>query len=457
SCAAPAEHSWPTAHPACLGSSGSTPTAGAANICGAMDLLADLDARGLVQDTTDRDALAQRLEQGPITLYYGCDPTADSLHVGNLIGLLVLRRFQDAGHRPVALAGGATGMVGDPSGRSDERNLLDEQTLAANVAAISAQMAAVIDFGEGGALLVDNRDWTARLGLLEFLRDVGKHATVNQMVAREAVRARMDSDQGISFTEFAYSLLQANDFRWLHDHLDCELQVGGSDQWGNILAGVDLIRRTRGSSVHGLSWPLLTAPDGTKLGKTTGARVWLDPAKTSPYRFFQHWMGVDDRQVGEFLAKFTLMPLEAVREAAAAHDEAPERREGQRRLAREVTALVHGAAAAAAAEAASAVLFGSPLDGVDADTLDVLASEVPTSEVDRARLDAGVDLVELLAEAGVAASRSEARRLLDQGGVSVNNVRVGAGATVGADDLLHGRFVLLRRGKDRHHLVVSPG
>ncbi len=233
-------------------------------------LLDDLEARGLVHDTTDRQALADRLSTGPLTLYYGCDPTADSLHVGNLIGLLVLRRFQDAGHRPVALAGGATGMVGDPSGRSDERNLLDEATLSANVAAIKAQMARIVDFDDGRAVLVDNREWTVGVSLLDFLRDVGKHVTVNQMLARESVKARLASEHGISYTEFSYMLLQAHDYLHLHRDLGVELQIGGSDQWGNILSGIDLIRRVDGAAVHGLSWPLLTAPDGTKLGKTTG-------------------------------------------------------------------------------------------------------------------------------------------------------------------------------------------
>ncbi len=257
------------------------------------DLLDDLDQRGLVHDTTDRDALAARLAQGPITLYYGCDPTAPSLHHGNLIGLIMLRRFQDAGHRPIALAGGATGMVGDPGGRSEERNLLDVETLAANVAAIKEQISRILGPAERWTL-VDNLSWTAGIRLLDFLRDVGKHVTVNQMMARESVKARMTSEHGISFTEFTYMLLQANDYAHLHEHEGCELQIGGSDQWGNILSGVDLIRRQKGIAVHALCWPLLTADDGSKIGKTTGARVWLDPDLTSPYAFFQHWINIDD-------------------------------------------------------------------------------------------------------------------------------------------------------------------
>jgi tyrosyl-tRNA synthetase len=416
-----------------------------------MDLLDDLEARGLLHDSTDRAALAARLADGPITLYYGCDPTADSLHIGNLIGLLVLRRFAEAGHRPIALAGGATGMVGDPSGRSEERNLLDEATLRGNVEAITGQIVRVL----GREIqVVDNYDWTKDLSVLDFLRDVGKHATVNQMVARESVKARMQGEHGISFTEFSYMLLQANDYRWLHQHEGCELQIGGSDQWGNILSGVDLIRRATGEAAHALCWPLLTAPDGTKLGKTTGARIWLDPERTSPYVLFQHWMATDDRQVGEFLAKFTLLPLDEVAAVVAEHEAAPHRRIGQRRLALEATALVHGPEAAAAAVAAAEVLFGGSLDDVTAATFEVVAAEVPNATIDRSRLEADGDVATLLAEIGATASRSEAQRLLKQGGIRVNGTQVAPGASVGADDLRHGRYLLLRRGKADYWLVT---
>ncbi len=421
-----------------------------------MNVLDDLDARGLIQDTTDRGALAARLAQGPTAAYYGCDPSADSLHVGNLIGLLVLRRLQDAGHRPIALAGGATGMVGDPGGRSSERALLDDDTLAANVAAIKEQMARLVDFdaGPNGAILVDNRDWTGELRLLTFLRDVGKHVTVNKMLARESVRARLASEQGISFTEFSYMLLQANDYLWLFDHLGCELQIGGSDQWGNIVSGVDLVRRVRGSTVHALSWPLLTAPDGSKLGKTTGASIWLSPRRTSPYRFFQHWMQVDDRQLATFLAQFTLLPMPEVAAAVAAHLEAPGRREGQRLLAREATTLVHGAEAARTAARASALLFGSPVEGIDAATMATLAGEIPTTEVAAADLGDGLDLVDLLVRAGAAGSKGDARRLVAQGAISLNGRVASAGATVTAADVQHGRHLLVRRGKAYHLVVV---
>jgi tyrosyl-tRNA synthetase len=426
-------------------------------VTAAESLLDDLEARGLVHDTTDRDVLAARLAEGPLSLYYGCDPTADSLHVGNLIGLLVLRRFQDAGHRPVALAGGATGMIGDPSGRSEERNLLDDETLDANVAAIKAQMARIVDFDDGRAVLVDNRDWTAGVTLLDFLRDVGKHVTVNQMLARESVKARLASEQGISYTEFSYMLLQAHDYLHLRRTLDVELQIGGSDQWGNIVSGIDLVRRVEGETVHGLSWPLLTAADGTKLGKTTGARIWLDPARTSPYQFFQHWMQTDDRQVGEFLGKFTLLPWDEVEAVTAEHLAHPERRVGQRRLAVEATTLVHGAAAAAAAEHAAGVLFGGSPVEAPADVLEVVAGEVPTAPLpSESELDAGADLVELLVATGLASSKGDGRRSIAQGAVSVNARKASPDDVVTAADVLHGRYVLLRKGK-RHYALLRGG
>ena len=419
------------------------------------DLLDDLDRRGLVHDTTDRAALAARLAEGPITLYYGCDPTAPSLHVGNLIGLVLLRRFQDAGHRPIALAGGATGMVGDPSGRSDERNLLDEAELSANVAAIKAQMARIVDLDAGGATLVDNRDWTTDLTLLEFLRDVGKHATVNQMLARESVRARLASEQGISFTEFSYMLLQAHDYLWLHDHEGCELQIGGSDQWGNILSGVDLVRRVRGRTVHALCWPLLLAADGSKLGKTTGARVWLDPERTTPYAFFQHWMQTDDADLPRMLAQLTLLPMDEVDALVAAHGEDPARRTGQRALAEAVTTLVHGADQAAAAAEAAGILFGGDPRTASPAALEAVAAEVPGTALEADEdLGAGVDLVPLLVRTGLAGSLGEARRQLDQRGIAVNGDKVAPERRLGSGDLLHGRWILLRRGK-RDWAVVT--
>jgi tyrosyl-tRNA synthetase len=410
-------------------------------------LLDDLDRRGLLHDTTDRTALAARLGEGPITLYYGCDPTAPSLHHGNLLGLVMLRRFQDAGHRPIALAGGATGMIGDPGGRSEERNLLDRATLAHNVEAIKAQIARILG-PEGPWELVDNMTWTQDLLLLDFLRDVGKHVTVNQMVARESVRTRMDGEHGISYTEFSYMLLQANDYAWLHQSRGCELQIGGSDQWGNILQGVDLIRRRHEGVAHGLCWPLLTGADGAKLGKSTGARLWLDPELTSPYAFFQHWMNTDDADLARMLAQFTLMPMPEVDALVAAHDEAPERRTGQRALALAVTGLVHGADAATAAEQASGVLFGDDPRQASAAALEAVAAEVTATRLEAGEaLSDGVDLVPVLVRAGLAGSQSDARRQLSQRAVAVNGEKVEADRRLVPSDLLHGRWVLLRKGK----------
>lgn len=419
-------------------------------------LLDDLQARGLVQDCTDPDGLAARLAEGPISLYYGCDPTADSLHVGNLLGLLVLRRFQEAGHRPVALAGGATGMVGDPSGRSEERNLLDAATLEANVAAITAQISRIVDpDGAGGVALVDNRDWTGEVRLLDFLRDVGKHVTVNVMLGRESVKARLASEHGISYTEFSYMLLQAHDFLRLEEEHGVQLQIGGSDQWGNMLGGVDLIRRVHGRPAWVLAWPLLTAPDGTKLGKTTGARIWLDADKTSPYQFFQHWMQTDDRQVRQFLLQFTLLPVAEVEAIVADHEAEPGRRRAQRRLAEEATTLVHGASEAETAARVSELLFGADPTGATEAQLAAVAREVPTHELAGAALGEGLDLAEVLAADGfLCQSKGEARRALEQGGVYVNGARAEPGSRLAATDLLHGRFALLRRGKRSYGIVV---
>ena len=414
------------------------------------DLIAELEARGLLHDSTDRDALREAVADGPVTLYYGCDPTADSLHVGNLIGLIMLRRFQDAGHRPIALAGGATGMVGDPSGRSDERNLLDDATLNHNVAAIKEQLSRIVHIGDGRGELVDNRDWTQPITVLEFLRDVGKHVTVNQMLARESIKLRVNSEHGISFTEFSYMLLQANDYLWLHDHLDCTIQVGGSDQWGNIVAGVDLIRRKRGAHVHAFSWPLLTASDGSKLGKTTGARVWLDADKTSPYQFRQHWMQTPDELVESQLLTFSLQPVEQIRAVVAEHAEAPHLRFGQRALADEMTALVHGAPAAVAAAEAAELLFSGDPSTASEEAFTTLAAEIPTSTMPVGDLD---DPVGVFVAAGLANSNGDARRSFAQRSFYANGEQLDENALLSDKKLLHGKYLLLRKGKKSHHLV----
>ena len=417
-------------------------------------LLDDLTRRGLVHDHTDLDALRDRLAAGSVTVYSGFDPTADSLHVGNLVPLLLLRRFQDAGHRPIALAGGATGMIGDPGGRSEERNLLDDETLDANLAAIRRQLAQFVDLDDGRGLLVDNRTWTQPTGVLDFLRDVGKHVTVNAMLAKESIKARVESESGISFTEFSYMLLQANDYDVLHQQHGCELQVGGSDQWGNITAGIDLIRRRRGARVHGLTVPLVTRSDGAKFGKSVEGAIWLSPELTSPYAFFQHWINVDDRDVERFLLQLTLVPVEEALAVAAEHAEAPERREGQRRLAHEMTALVHGEAAAGAAATASQLLFGGDPGEAGEAAFEMLAAELGWVEVSPADLGDGLAADLLVGRTDLVSSRSDARRALTAGEIRVNGVKLAAEGTVDARQLQHGRYLLLQRGRKRHALVV---
>jgi len=423
----------------------------------AQPLLTDLEARELVQDTTDRDALAQRLSSGPIGVYVGFDPTADSLHAGHLLGQIMLRRFQLAGHRPFVLAGGATGMVGDPGGRSEERNLLDRDTLAHNVARIKGQLERILDFDStmsNAARLVDNAAWTADMGVLEFLRDVGKHFTVNQMVAKESVRTRMESEHGISYTEFSYMLLQANDFRHLCEVEDVEMQMGGSDQWGNITVGADLIRRRLGRPAFGLTWPLLTRSDGKKMGKSVQGALWLDAEKTSPYQFRQYWMQLPDEDVRRFLLQLTLRSVDEIGSLVLEHEKAPERRVAQQALADDVTEIVHGVEARRAASEAASILFGSDPTAASASAFDVVAREVPTSRVSVGSLG---DLVSVLTTSGLAASNGEARRLLSQKGIKANGVVVseeaGEGSTLTTVEPIHGRYILLRRGKTTFHLL----
>ena len=419
-------------------------------------LLDDLVARGLVHDTTDRSALAERLAEGPVTIYYGVDPTATSLHVGNLIGLLTLRRFQQAGHRPLPLAGGATGMIGDPSGKSAERNLLDDDALQQNLAGIVPLLRQFLDFEDvpNPAKLLDNRAWTVGLSLLDFLRDVGKHVTVNHMVAKESVRNRMEGDDGISFTEFSYMLLQANDFLWLFENEGCEMQIGGSDQWGNIALGVDLIRRRTGQKAHALTWPLLLQKDGSKYGKTAGGEtIWLTPDHMSPYRFYQAWIQVEDDELRKLLLWLTFLSIDEVEAAVAEHEQAPHRRAGQRLLASELTTLVHGDEAAASAVEASEALFGGDGSDLGLGAYEMLATEVPTTSLDRSRLDEDDNLIPLLVEAGVASSRSEAGRLLKQNGIAINDTKVGADASIDRQVLRHDRFCLVRKGKKSVHLL----
>ncbi len=413
------------------------------------NLLLDLDQRGMVQDTTDRGSLEDLLSTESITLYHGIDPSAPSLHIGNFIGVLMLRRFQEAGHKPIVLVGGSTGMIGDPGGRSEERNLLDEETLARNLAGIRKQLEALVDLER--AELVNNYEWTKSVNILDFLRDVGKHATVNQMVAKDSVRTRMEGKHGISYTEFSYMLLQAFDFWWLHNEYNCQLQIGGSDQWGNIAQGVDLIRRRNGNAVHGLTWPLITRSDGQKYGKSVDGAIWLDPEMTLPYEFHQYWLSVDDRDVQRFLMQLTLLNLKEIEEIVIEHQKAPDKRHGQQRIADEVTALVHGTEAVDQAKLAATALFGS--GELNEEMLAALEGIIPKTSVKRSVFTKDETLIDLLVDSGLTASKSEARRLLKQGGVSVNREKRSSG-DLDMDALIGGRFLLLQKGKKQRNLVI---
>ncbi|MBL9190611.1 MAG: tyrosine--tRNA ligase [Opitutaceae bacterium] len=422
-----------------------------------MTILDDLRWRGLLADCTDLDALTQRLAQGHVTLYCGFDPTGDSLHVGHLVGQLTLRRFQQAGHHAIALAGGATGMVGDPSGKSAERNLLTREQLSHNVAAIKGQLARLLEFDRLGnpARLVDNADWTAPLHLLDFLRDIGKHFSLNVMLAKDSVKSRLGGESGISFTEFSYQLLQANDFYHLRQTFGCELQIGGSDQWGNITAGTDLIRKKLGVPAWGWTFPLITKADGTKFGKTEGGAVWLDPKKTSPYKFYQFFVNTEDAKVAEYLRKFTFLSRAEIEDLEAKHAANPGAREAHKALAREVTALVHGAEALAAALKASEILFGGTLDGVTEEIFRDVVGEVPTKDFDAAKLASpGTALTDLLVHAGLCPSKGQARKDIEGGGIYLNNVRVAEAArAVTTADLLFGQHLLLRKGKRTYAVI----
>jgi tyrosyl-tRNA synthetase len=391
-----------------------------------MPILDELDVRGLLADVTDRDGLAALLASEIVTVYAGYDPTSPSLHVGNLIPTILLRRFQRAGHRPIVLVGGATGMIGDPSGKSTERNLMDDDTLAVNLAGIRSQLSRLVDFDDAktGAIMTNNADWTRGVGLLEFLRDYGKHLTVNYMLAKDSVSARSSSESGISYTEFSYMLLQAFDFVQLHRLHGCRLQVGGSDQYGNITAGCELQHKLRGPRLFGLVAPLLLDPSGAKMGKTsTGERIWLDPERTSAYAFYQYWLNRSDDETPALLRTFSLRPLAEIDELVHEHDRDRSRRSAQRELARTLTAWIHGPDVVPRVEVASRVMFGDSLDGLTDADLAVLTGTVPTVDVPRSELASGVGIIELLART-VSDSRGAARRLITQGGAYINNQRV---------------------------------
>jgi len=422
------------------------------------DIHADLAWRGLIHQSTDPAHLGDWLSTGHRTVYAGFDPTADSLHVGHMMAVMVLRRFQLAGHRPVALVGGATGMIGDPSGKSEERNLLSLEELRANVAGIEKQMRRFLDFERGDmpAVLVNNFDWMSKFSYLEFLRDIGKHFPVNVMMAKDSVKSRLErTDAGISYTEFSYMLLQAYDFVYLNQNYNCELQVGGSDQWGNITAGIDLARRLRGVQLYGMTCPLLTKSDGTKMGKTEKGAVWLDPDKTSPYAFYQYWINVADDDAGKCLRFLTELPPDEIEALDESRVDRPHARESQKRLAEALTCAVHGDDGLQAAQRATEVFFGAEIAAMSDAQLNEIFADVSRGELPRSRLFGnGLNIVDAFVEAGLAKSKGEARRTVQQGGAYINNRRCdGIERQLTESDLASETVMVLRAGKKRYALL----
>jgi len=433
-----------------------------------MTFLSDLRWRGLIHQTTDNAGMGAWLQQQSRTLYVGFDPTADSLHVGHMMGLVVLRKFQQAGHKPIAVVGGATGMIGDPTGKSDERNLLSKDDLERNVEGIAQQMRNILDFdaGSSSAELVNNFDWTGSWSYLEFLRDVGKNFPVNAMLAKDSVKSRLGRGEpasagaadgagdGMSYTEFSYMLLQAYDFVHLLDTFGCELQAGGSDQWGNITAGINLARRMRGVQLYGLTWPLLTKSDGTKMGKTESGAVWLSAERTSPYQFYQYWINTDDSDAGGCLRMLTELAHDQIESLDAVRLSDPSRRESQRRLAEELTRLVHGAEGLAVAQRATEIFFGAHISDLNDAQLTEIFADVPSSELPASRLDEGLSIIDALVEAGLAKSKGDARRTIQQGGAYVNNRRVeNVEAMLTPADLASETVLVLRSGKKKYALL----
>ncbi len=420
-----------------------------------MNLLDDLKWRDSIAQSTDIEALSSDLDKGAISLYLGFDPTAPSLHIGNLVALVVLKRFQLAGHRPIPLVGGATGLVGDPSGRNQERTLNEEEVVAAWVERIKAQLSGFLDFeaGSNKAVMANNLDWTVGLSAIHFLRDVGKHFSVNQMLARDSVASRLESG-GISYTEFSYQVMQAYDFLELNRRLGCTLQIGGSDQWGNIVAGVDLIRRVEGKSVHALTIPLLTKADGSKFGKTAGGSIWLDPEMTSPYAFFQFFLNSDDRDVITLLKTFSFKDHDELSALFTEHQANPGARSAHRALAQEVTGYIHGEEIARKVEEASRALFGqSEIRDLDRNTLMSAIAELPRVEI---ASGSEISLIDAMTAASLVDSKSAARRIIKEGGAYLNNAKISDEATmITVSDLLHGEVALLRKGKRDLMAVVK--
>lgn len=422
------------------------------------NIITELEWRGLIHQTTDPDSIAGWLNEKPRTVYAGFDPTADSLHIGSLMPLLYLRRFQKAGHKPIALVGGATGMIGDPSGKSQERNLLSIDQLRANVVGIRDQMRAFLDFddGENSALLVNNFDWMQRFSYLEFLRDIGKNFPVNVMLAKDSVKGRLErSDSGLSYTEFSYMLLQAFDFVHLYREHGCELQVGGSDQWGNITAGIDLARRMHSVQTYGITCPLLTKADGSKMGKTESGTIWLSAERTSPYQFFQYWIRVADEDAGKCLRFLTDLSRDEVEQLDTARKEAPEKRESQQKLAEEMTRLVHGTEGLITAKRATEIFFGAEITDLNDKQLVSIFADVPSSELERSRLtDDGLSLIDALVASGLSKSKGEARRVIQQGGAYVNNRRQSSIETkLDESHLASESTMVLRSGKKNYAIL----
>jgi tyrosyl-tRNA synthetase len=420
------------------------------------DIVTILENRGLLsQSSLEAGRLAEKLAE-PLTLYAGFDPTADSLHIGHLLQIMVLSHFQRCGHRPIALVGGATAMIGDPSGKSEERNLLDEETIAKNAAGIKGQLEQFLDFGAGknAALLVNNVDWIGKFGFVEFLRDVGKHFRVGEMMGKESVRKRLQSETGMSFTEFSYQMLQSYDFLHLFREEQCRLQIGGDDQWGNITAGIDLVRKMEATPVYGLTSPLITKADGQKFGKTEGGAVWLDPLRTSPYDFYQYWIRSDDRDVIKLLKFFTFLTLERISDLEREFADAPEKRQAQTILAEEVTRLVHGEDELKKVQKASRVLFGEEITGLSDHDLHTIFSDVSSSEMSMDALKSGIGLIDALHESRLCRSRREAKDLIKNGGAYVNNQKRDAlEYTLTCESLASESVLILRSGKKKYHLV----
>ncbi|MDK9700760.1 MAG: tyrosine--tRNA ligase [bacterium] len=417
----------------------------------------ELQARGFVSQVTNETAIRELFTKPPVSFYVGFDPTATSMHIGNMVPICAMAHLQRCGNRPVILVGGATGMIGDPSGRTSERVLLTLDKVAENLASIRTQFERFFSFeGPNAAIIVNNYDWTSKFSYIDWLRDVGKNFTINYMLQKKSVKMRLDDrEQGLSYTEFSYMLLQAYDFLHLYDHEKCQLQCGADDQWGNITAGTDLIRRMRGVEAYGITFPLLLTSEGEKLGKSTGGgSVWLDPKQTSPYHFYQYWIQVPDADVGRMMKMFTFLSVEEIDEIVAEHLAAPEKRYGQIRLATEVTRTVHGEEGLQKAQLATDVLFGKPIAGLNDDDLAGIFADVPAFTLARSRLDEGLSIIDLAVEAGAYPSKGEARRAITSGGCYLNNHRVSDVAKkVTSEDLIATATMILRTGKKNYFLI----